>query len=660
MTGIATDTAHDHALDAEELRAAVAAGNLPTLLMVLVHLTGDERWLRDPYRPSRSRGMSDNDDGGFPEAVQDEIRAAAVEAIAAHQAGTRPIAISTPTDEQLVAMMSAAVGEPVAAEYVDMVAAELGFAPDREPGRDARDQRLAAAAHLSVVVVGAGFSGLCIARRLEQAGIAYTLVEKNPSVGGTWFENRYPGCGVDSPSHLYSYSFATSPDWTSYYAKRQEIHAYLERCADAFGVRGNLRLGTTVDAADYDAATQRWRVAITEPDGTAAVLEANVVVSAVGQLNRPKVPHIPGLESFDGPAFHSARWPEGLSLEGQRVAVLGTGASAMQIVPAIVDEAGSLEVFQRSPQWAAPNENYRRSVAPGVHELLDRVPFYARWYRFRLLWTFNDRVFPALQVDPDWPHPERSINQLNDAHRASLTRYITNELGDDAERLLPQVLPGYPPFGKRMLVDNGWFAAMRRPDVALVTEHVTAVTPDGVTTADGEHHPADVLVLATGFDSLRLLAPMEVHGRDGADLRAIWGEDDASAMNGIVVPGFPNLFLLYGPNTNLGHGGSVVFHAECQVRYVMSVLEQMLDGDLGAVECRQDAHDDYVARVDAAHAKMIWTHPGMDTWYRNARGRVVTNSPWRLVEYWEMTRRADLAAFTIEPRTDAATKDTIS
>jgi 4-hydroxyacetophenone monooxygenase len=628
--------------DAERLRAAVAAANLPTLLMVLHQLTGERRWLTDPFRPTRTKGMSDHDLGGFDSDVQHRIREAAVEAVLAWNAGT-PAAVPAPTGDLLLEMMSTCVGEPVPAEYEPMMAREMGFA--RAAAR--RPQGGGAAADFSVVVIGAGVSGLTAARALREAGISHVVLEKNQQVGGTWLENRYPGCGVDTPSYLYSFSFFPRK-WSTHFGKRDEVVGYVQEMARQFDLLGSIRFGTEVVAASYDEGSRRWTVAARDEHGREHTYVANAVITAVGQLNRPKMPNLPGQESFRGPLFHSACWPDGLDLRGKRVAVIGTGASAMQIVPAIAEQVAHLTVVQRSPQWAAPNANYFRPVGDDVHWLMENVPYYHKWYRFRLAWTFTDKVHPSLQIDPEWPHPDRAVNAVNDGHREFFTRYLREQL-EGREDLQAKALPQYPPFGKRMLIDNGWFAALRRPNVHLVTDGVAEVTETGFRTSAGEEHEADVIVFATGFEAQRLLHPLDLRGRSGRSIRETWGEDDARAHLGITTPGFPNLFFLYGPNTNLGHGGSYIWIAECQVRYVIDLICTMIEQRIGAVECRPEVNEAYNRRVDEAHDAMIWSHPGMDTWYRNPQGRVVTNAPWRVVDYSRMTEAADLSDFIVEP-----------
>lgn len=628
----------------ERLRDAVAVANIPTLLMVLVQMTGHLGWLEDPYRPTRNRGLGDNDTGGLDGHLQDEIRRASFEAILAWKRG-EPLAIAAPSRQLLVDMLSVSMGETVPIEYADMMAHELGLdGPGPWPHQSSR---ASAPGGFRAIIIGAGASGLCAAVGLEELGIAYTIVERNEEVGGTWFENRYPGAGVDTPSHLYSFSFAKN-DWTRYFAGQAELRAYFDRIADDFEIRQHIRFRTEVTTATYDESAQEWEVTVRLADGGVDRLRANVVISAVGAFNKPKWPSIEGLETFAGPVAHTARWPENLDLRGKRVAVIGNGASAMQLVPAVADQVRSLTVFQRSPQWAAPFEQFKKSVPEGVRWLFEQVPLYESWYRLRLAWTYNDRIYEALQKDPSWPHPDRSINEVNDGHRRFFTRHIVSELGDRQD-LLDKCLPKYPPFGKRMLLDNGWFKTLTRDNVALVTDRITEVREDRVVVGDGKEYEVDAIVLATGFDVVRFLAPMTVVGRGGTKLDEVWQGDDARAYVGMTIPRFPNFFCLYGPNLQFGHGGSLLFMLELQMHYLKDLLRQMFAKGLGVVECRSSVHDQYNERVDTAHDRMVWTHPGMDVYYRNSKGRVVVNNPFKVVDFWHMVQRANLEDYAVEP-----------
>ncbi|RRQ29267.1 NAD(P)/FAD-dependent oxidoreductase [Rhodococcus sp. Eu-32] len=622
------------AIDRARLERALDAANMPSLVAVLYQLTGDDAWLQDPYRPTRSRGMDDNDSGGFAPEVASRIRVAALDAITDWANGV-PMAVPSPSGAHLVDMISAAVGEDVPAEFASMVAEDMGFVdePARTPVKG----------DLSVIVIGAGVSGMLASIKLGEAGIEHVVLEKNSDVGGGWFENTYPGAGVDTPSHLYSYSFQPRA-WSTHFGKRDEVWQYLSDVATQHDLRRRIQFDTEVANAVYDADGQTWTVTTTAGD----VLTADAVITATGQLNRPKVPSIPGLDTFTGPIFHTAEWPADLDLSGKRVAIVGTGASAMQVLPAIASTVGHATVFQRSPQWVTSSDVYFAPIDDDVSYLMDVVPLYRLWYRTRLAWNFNDRVHPSLQVDPEWETPERSINAINDAHRRVFTRYLEREL-EGRPDLIEKSLPDYPPFGKRMLLDNGWFAALKRDNVTLVAEGVASIGPNSVVGSEGTEAEVDVVILATGFETHKLLSPIDIRGRSSKSIKDFWGPEDAHAYLGITVPDYPNLFITCGPGTVLGHGGSYITIAEFQVRYIVDLLTTMADNGIGAVECRPDVEENYVRRHDEAHARMIWTHEGMNNWYRNDAGRVVSTLPWRIVDYWEMTRHADLDDFVVEP-----------
>ncbi|MGG7566832.1 flavin-containing monooxygenase [Rhodovulum sp. DZ06] len=629
------ESAHPAATWDSRLADAVAIANVPTLQLVLVHLTGDMGWLEGEYAPRRGRGLDDNDSGGLPEARQAEIRAAAAAAIKDWRAGGADPA--TPAPEALARMLSASMAEPIGAEYGEIVAQEIS-------DRTLRPRTLGQPEGFKVAIVGAGMSGICAAIHLQAAGIPFEILEAAGDFGGTWRENTYPGAGVDTPNHLYSFSFAQY-DWSHYFALQGDLHAYFRKVAADFGLGAHTRFHTRVERAEWDAAAGRWRITTRGPEG-AAVQEADALFSAVGVLTIPKVPPIPGLDGFPGPCFHTAEWPEGIDLKGKRVGIVGNGASAMQIVPAIAEEVAHLTVFARSKQWAAPFPKFREPVPEEIRWLIAEVPLYQKWYRQRLAWTFNDRVHASLQRDPDWEDAGRAINATNDSHRAAFIRYIRAELGDRQD-LFDKVTPDFPPFGKRMLLDNGWYRTVAREDVTLVDQRLERVEGNVLVGADGSRHEVDVLILGTGFHATELLSSMEVRGEGGAALSETWDGDDARAYLGTAVPGFPNLFTLLGPNIGLGHGGSVITPVESQVHYILDLLQKTFAAGARTVEVRREVHDAYNAKVDAAHAAMVWTHPGMDNWYRNSKGRVVAITPWRHDDFWRMTRSADLADYVI-------------
>ncbi|WP_068073617.1 flavin-containing monooxygenase [Novosphingobium lentum] len=632
--------------DSAWLQAAIATANVPTLACILVQLTGDRRWIEGNYVPTRTRGLEDNDDGGLPETVQQEIKDAAFDALTAWFNG-RPLAMPNPSDDLLLEMMSVTLGETIPSEYASIIRHELRLSPLPEdlasppPG-------------FSALIIGAGISGLCAAVQLAAANVPYMIVERREELGGVWFDNRYPGAACDVPSHLYSFSFAPYP-WSRYFAGSREIHQYLEHVADEFDVRRHIRFGVEVIEARFDEGSGTWQADVQTKGGQRETLHANIVISGVGAFNKPRIPDVPGLALFDGPSVHTARYPDaGLDLGGRNVVLVGNGASAMQVAPAIVDEVGSLTVVQRTPQWVAPFPKFKQPIPGPLQDLLRQVPLYRLWYRLRLSWAFNDKLYDALQQDPAWQGQGRSINPINEAHRRHLTSYMTAELGDRQD-LLPDVLPQYPPFGKRMLLDNGWFRALTRSHVDHVNGSVVEVRPHSVITSDGVERPADVIIWATGFDVVNLLAPMKITGIGGRDIHDDWDGDDARAYLGTVVPGYPNLFCLYGPNTQFGHGGSLITVLERQMHYVMSLLEQIFANGIATVDVRQDVHDAYNEQVDSIHSRMIWTYPGVENYCQNSKGRIVVNNPFRIIDVWGMTETADLSDYICTPlRANAA------
>ena len=626
------------------LKDGIANANIPALLMVLYQMTGEATWLQEPFAPGRSPGLDDNDSGQLPDEVQTQIRTAAEEAIEAWLAG-KPLAIERPSNLRLAEMLSVAMTEHVPEEYGDIVAAGMGY--DLEPTAGT-----AIAADKTAIVIGGGVSGICAGIELGKLGIDYTLFEKNEDFGGTWFENRYPGCGVDTPSLTYTFSCRPN-DWSMYFPLRDEIEGYLLDTAREFGLYDKARFRTHVEEARWNTATDQWDVTITTPDGKRETHSADYLFSAVGILNIPKYPQIDGLDEFAGEVYHTSRWPAEADLSGKRVAVIGNGASGMQVAPAIADEVSRMTIFARSKQWAAPFPQFRKKVPEGVRYLMQVVPLYRAWLEQRLSWTFNDRVHGTLFRDPEWEHPERAVNEINDAHRRVFTRYVEEQLQDRPE-LIERVLPEYPPFAKRMLLDNGWFRTIKKPNVDLIPEHLAKVEGNTLSTSSGETVEADVIILATGFQTTNVLGSYDIVGREGQLLRDHWGEDNASAYLGTLVPGFPNFFILLGPNVGSGHGGSMIRNIENQMHFAGQVVQCAEAQEASTVEVKETAYTDYSRRIDDAHDRLVWTHPGTENWYRNSQGRVVAITPWRNDAFWRMTRSPDEADLQFDHRQESS------
>ncbi|MFM1988609.1 MAG: hypothetical protein RJA99_1566 [Pseudomonadota bacterium] len=632
-------------MDDARREQALREASVPTLLMCLAQITRDRRWLEDPFRPQRDVSIFAEPTGGLSPQAQQTVRESIARVLDELADGRRALP-PLPDEDALHEMMNVCVGEHVPREYAVMAAEEMGFrSRDVDWTAPPASDRVDA---FRVLVIGAGFSGIAAGRQLKSMGLPFDIVEKLPDVGGVWLENDYPEAGVDTPNHFYSFSWAPNLGWTSNYSKRDEVWDYQRRVFDETGLRPHTEFLTEVTTLRWVEPAHAWDVTTRGPDGTERTRRYRAVITAVGNLNRPKLAAIPGLEGFTGAWWHSAQWNHDVPLEDKEVAVIGTGASAMQFLRTVAGRAKKVTIFQRSPQWARPPQDYHGTVTPESRWLLEHVPYYYAWYRFGLMWRFGDGLLPTVKRDPSWPHPERSMNHRNDRQRQQLTDYMLGEL-EGRPDLVGKCLPSYPPYGKRILIDNGWFQSLKRPNVELVTEAVERIEGDELVTPSGARHRADVIVLATGFEVGKLLWPMDIRGRSGTPLKAVWGEDDPRAYLGMTVPDYPNLFVMSGPSTGLAHGGSVIFVSECQVRYIASMLREMIEQGIDEVEVERAAHDAYNERVDAEHADLVWSHPGMNNWYRNKAGRVFIPMPFRLVDYWRMTHAPALDDYRTAP-----------
>jgi 4-hydroxyacetophenone monooxygenase len=483
-------------------------------------------------------------------------------------------------------------------------------------------------------------SGIAVAHRLHQARVPFVIFEKNDDVGGTWFENTYPGCRVDVPNHLYSYSFAQTADWPGFFSAQDVLLQYFRTCADELGLRGHIRFGTEVLGATFDDERQTWTVRVRDRSGRESREVFNAIASAVGQLNRPSFPDIDGRDRFEGPSFHSAHWDDDVALAGKRVAVIGTGASAAQFVPVVAEEASELLVFQRTAPWLAPTPNYHDHIPAGLSWLLERVPDYARWDRLWLFWRTHESMLPMARVDPDWDGPrEQAISAGNDLIRMMLTEYLRMTCPD--EHLFEKIVPDYPPIAKRILRDNGiWGRTLQRENVELITDTIAEITEKGIRTVDGMEHQVDVIIYGTGFKASHFLTPMTFTGRNGVDLHQQWN-GNARAYLGVTLPGFPNVFLMYGPNTNIVINGSIIYFSECETHYILECIRLLFERGARSLEPRRDVHDAYNEAIDDENRQMAWGASTVNSWYKNAKGRVAQNWPFSLLEYWQRTRVPD-------------------
>ena len=477
-----------------------------------------------------------------------------------------------------------------------------------------------------IAIIGAGPGGLCMAIRLLQSGIDdFIVLERGSGVGGTWYHNRYPGCECDIASHLYSFSFEAKTDWSKPYARQPEILAYLEHCVAKYGLRPHLRLSAGVERARWDDTRSRWRLRLAGGE----TVEAAVVISAIGMFNDVAYPDIPGIESYQGIQFHSARWNGDHDLAGRTVGVIGSAASAVQLVPEIVHDAAQVHLFQRSANWVLPKDD-----TPYTTGELER--FAARPAELLALrQQISDDVDGERFLDPGF---QQAMERLG-------RRAISVVRDPETRRKLT---PTHPWFCKRPLFANTYYPAFNEPNLELVTDPIEHITPAGVATADRRERAVDTLVFATGFAATRFLSSIDVTGRDGRPLSRAW-DDGAHAYKGVATAGFPNLFMLYGPNTNQG---SILTMIEYQVEYVLKLLHHMEREGLAWIDIHPDAESDYNDWLQEAIAGVDVWHAGCNGYYRAPNGRVVTQWPRPMGEYGEQLARLDPAAYEVRERSE--------
>jgi cation diffusion facilitator CzcD-associated flavoprotein CzcO len=495
----------------------------------------------------------------------------------------------------------------------------------------------------TVIVVGTGFSGLCAGILLQKAGIhSFTILEKADRIGGTWRENTYPGAACDVPSHLYSYSFEPNPSWSRSYGGQAEILAYLEHCVDKYRLAPHIELETEVTGATFDEASGTWAVTVRRGGGRGdggdgagtgrtETLRARALILGNGALHLPAFPDIPGLDRFAGKSFHSARWDHGYDLAGKTVAVIGTGASAIQFVPEIAPKVKRLHLFQRTPPWVVPKAD--RLMTARERWLFRRLPG-AHWARRAgLYWKLETRAVPLVY--------EPRIAKFGE--RFAL-RHLERSVPDPVLRA--KLTPDYRLGCKRVLLSNDYYPALQRDNVEVVTDAIREIVPDGVITADGVLRKADALIIGTGFRVAEYLTPVRITGRGGRDLNDAWRRGPATYL-GINVAGFPNLFLLFGPNTGLGHN-SMIFMIEAQTRYAVQAIQALEQKHLAYLDVRPDVQDAFAAELAAKLGKTVWA-TGCSSWYKTADGALVL-WPGFTFDYWRRTRRIDLRRYHVARR----------
>jgi cation diffusion facilitator CzcD-associated flavoprotein CzcO len=478
------------------------------------------------------------------------------------------------------------------------------------------------------LIIGAGFAGLCAAIKLQEAGETdFVVIERGSDVGGTWRDNTYPGAACDVPSQLYSFSFAPNPDWSMSFSPQPEIQAYIKRVADESGTLDRFVFATSALDATWDEDRQRWVV-----DTTGGTYLARTLISGAGGLSEPKLPEIAGIETFQGELFHSARWNHDVDLTGKRVAVIGTGASAIQIVPEVQKVAGHLDVYQRTAPYVLPRNDRRYSALERA--ALRHVPGLQRLYRSAIYWG-RECYVPGFTIEPKLAWPAKQLALKNIAR------------GIKDPELRAKVTPTFEIGCKRILISNDYYPALDAGNVDLVTDPIAKVTGDAIVTADGAEHPIDVLIVATGFYTTELPIAEHVRGRTGQTLAETWRDTGMQAYKGTTVAGFPNLFLIVGPNTGLGHS-SMVFIIESQVAYIVDAVRTMRAHEYGAVEVTPEAVKGYNADVQRRMKRTVWSTGGCASWYLDSHGKNTTLWPRTTFAFRGQTERFDVAAYRVE------------
>ena len=615
-------------IDPVELRANLRQADPGVLVAVLAQLTGDAAVI-DRFGPAISHVPDPPERAGVidPDTAETLV-SAVIDALDASDQSIRVL-----DTELFTRLLPVALGSDVDDEFIPLLLEQGGF----QLSQPTLPRTVPIPETTTVAIIGVGLAGIIAALAAADAGVTFEIFDRNDEVGGTWLTTKYPGIGVDTPSAYYSLSREVNPEWTSYYPQGAEYQAYLVSLADKYGLRDHIRFGAEVEALVWDEDRNQWRIESVNRDGNRVISHARVVITAAGYLNRPRWPDVRGRESFAGRSIHTAQWDPSLDLTGKRVAIIGAGCTAVQIVDACVDEVEHLTVFQRQPHWVAPRKRPTDDVPEFRRYLGRHVPYYANWHRLKSYWATADNNYPVILQDPEWARDHLSISAANDVLLQMCLEYIDRTFGAGSE-LARRVTPDFAPYGKRIIRDpGGYYAALTRSHVDVEASEPAEVNERGIVTADGRQLDLDVIIYATGYH-LDFLSTIDIRGRNGRKLADEWG-DSPRAYRGGTVPAFPNLFINSAPNYSPAHGAGANFSMEVLAHYIIECLQLMALHGAETMEVTQQAYDDYVAAIDETMAGTVWCHtPNAHTYYRSGSGRVVVANPYRLVDLWHQHR----------------------
>lgn len=635
----APETASASRYDPAELRANLMQADAGVLVCVLAQLTGDAGVV-DRFGPLIEHVADPPERIGV---TDEQTRSALADVIIAALDAPATDAAEKVTDREFFALLlSTGLGSEVDDEQVDLLLEQGGF----RPSAPTLPRTVAIPDTTTMAIIGAGIAGIAVALAAAEEGVSFEIFDRNHEVGGTWLTTTYPGIGVDTPSAYYSLSREVNPNWTNYYPQGAEYRDYLVALADKHQLREHIRFGTEVEALWWDEERGQWQIHTVGADGTRSVSHAGVVVTAAGYLNRPRWPDVKGRDTFAGVSVHSAQWDSSLDLTGKKVAVIGAGCTAVQIVDACVDEVEHLTVFQRQPHWVAPRKRPSDDVPEHRRYLGKHLPYYANWHRLKSYWATADNNYPVILQDPQWAAEHLSISPANDVLLQLCREYIDRTFGAGSE-LAKKVTPDFAPYGKRIIRDpGGYYAALTRDHVDVEASEPAEINARGIVTADGRQIDLDVIIYATGYH-LDFLSTVDIRGRDGRKLSEEWG-DSPRAYRGGTVPGFPNLFITSAPNYSPGHGAGANFSMEVLAHYIIECLQLMALRGATTMEVTREAYENYVAGIDEAMSRTVWCHtPNAHTYYRSSSGRVVVSTPFRLVDLWQQHRAPIEEDFTL-------------
>jgi 4-hydroxyacetophenone monooxygenase len=616
--------------DADELLHNLNMADPGVLVAVLAQLTGDLSVV-DRFGPRISYVPDPPERAGVTDpATAAELMTALLQALATPRSAD---ALAADDPQLFSALLPVALGSDVEAEQVPLLLEQGGF----QPSSPTLPRTVPIPETVTVAIIGAGIAGINAALAAAEAGVAYEIFDRNDEVGGTWLTTNYPGIGVDTPSAYYSLSRELNPEWTSYYPQGAEYQAYLVALADKHRLREHTRFGHEVQALWWDEERQHWEIHSTNGENSRNVSYARVVITAAGYLNRPRWPDLSGRDTFEGISAHSARWDPSLDLTGKRIAIIGAGCTAVQIVDSCVEQVEHLTVFQRQPHWVAPRKRLTDEVPDHRRYLGRHLPYYANWHRLKSYWSTADNNYPIILQDPEWAQTHLSISPANDVLLRMCQDYIDQTFGAGSD-LARKVTPDFAPYGKRIIRDpGGYYAALARDHVDVEASEPASVNACGIVTQDGRQIDLDVIIYATGYH-LDFLSTVDIRGRDGTKLAEVWG-DSPRAYRGGTVPGFPNLFITSAPNYSPGHGAGANFSMEVLGHYIIECLQLMALRGATTMEVTEQAYRDYVAEIDEAMSRTVWCHtPNAHTYYRSGSGRVVVATPFRLIDIWREHR----------------------